>query len=317
MCSFTVLGRSENQSVSGVTTICLTQCNTSPSHRVDQVVGCGLWNIGPLLFSGCAKLLDIGRNWNMPSYTSIQSIPNMLNGWYVRWVCWPCKKLDVFSFQELCTHPCNMWPCIFMLQHEVMVVDEWHNIGPQNLVTVSLCIQNAINKIDLCSLSITYACPCQKLTPTMAHSIHNVDISIPLTHTMPWMLSAICLVQWKPGFIREENTSPKCQTPSNVSICPLKSVTMTNCSQVETPMRTTSMQMSFPSLSFWQFVQKFFGYANRLLQQLWGRLVSDDLGGEYAGCGGSRLVWLHVVCGCEVGWMYCQILWNTFGDGLW
>ncbi len=34
MCSFTVLGGSggsENQSVSGVTTICLTQCNTTPS----------------------------------------------------------------------------------------------------------------------------------------------------------------------------------------------------------------------------------------------------------------------------------------------
>ncbi len=39
MCSFTVLGGgSENQSVSGVTTIYLTQCNTSPSHRVHQVV---------------------------------------------------------------------------------------------------------------------------------------------------------------------------------------------------------------------------------------------------------------------------------------
>ncbi len=33
-------GGFENQSVSGVTTICLTQCNTSPSHRVDQVVDC-------------------------------------------------------------------------------------------------------------------------------------------------------------------------------------------------------------------------------------------------------------------------------------
>ncbi len=77
---------SENQSESGVTTICLTQCNTSPSHRVDQVVDCGLWNIGPLLFTGCAKLLEIGRNWNTLSYTPIQSIPNMLNGWHVRWV---------------------------------------------------------------------------------------------------------------------------------------------------------------------------------------------------------------------------------------
>ncbi len=64
--------------------ICLTQCKPSPSHRVDQVVDCGLWNVGPLLFNGCAKLLDIGRNWNMLSYTAIQRIPNMLNGWHVQ-----------------------------------------------------------------------------------------------------------------------------------------------------------------------------------------------------------------------------------------
>ncbi len=113
----------KNQSVSGVTTICLMQCNTSPSHRVDQVVDCGLWNVGPLLFNGCAKLLDIDRNWNTLLYMPIQSIPNMLNGWHVRWVCQPCKNWDVFSFQELCTNPCSMGPCIIMLQHEVMVVD--------------------------------------------------------------------------------------------------------------------------------------------------------------------------------------------------
>ncbi len=135
------------------------QCNTSPSHRVDQVVDYGLWNVGQLLFNVCAKLLDIGRNWNTLSYTPIQSIPNMLNGWHVRWECWPCKNWDVFSFQELCTDPCNMGPCIIMLQHEEMLVEEWHNNGPQDLVTVSLCIQNAINKMHLCSLSITYACP--------------------------------------------------------------------------------------------------------------------------------------------------------------
>ncbi len=63
-----------------VTTICLTQCKTSLSHRVDQVVDCGLVNVGPLLFNGCVKSLDIGRNWNTLSYTPIQSIPNMLNG---------------------------------------------------------------------------------------------------------------------------------------------------------------------------------------------------------------------------------------------
>ncbi len=98
----------------------------------------------------------------------------------------------------------------------------------------------------LCSLSIIYACPYHNPTATMGHSIHNVDFSKPLTHTTPYTLFAIWPVQWKPGFIHEENTSPKCQTPSNVSICTLKLVTTMNCSQVETPMRTTSMQMSFP-----------------------------------------------------------------------
>jgi hypothetical protein len=60
---------SENQSVSGETTICLIQRDTSPSHRVDQAVDCGLWNVAPLLFNCCAKLPDIGGNWNTLSYT--------------------------------------------------------------------------------------------------------------------------------------------------------------------------------------------------------------------------------------------------------
>ncbi len=58
----------------------------------------------------------------------------------------------------------------------------------------------------------------------MGHLIHNIDISKLLTHTTPYTLSAIWHVKWKPGFIREENTPPKCQTPSIVSICPLKLV---------------------------------------------------------------------------------------------
>jgi hypothetical protein len=36
----------------------------------------------------------------------------------------------------------------------VMAVNEWHEYGPQDLVTVSLCIQIAIDKMHLCSLPI-------------------------------------------------------------------------------------------------------------------------------------------------------------------
>ena len=96
------------------------QHDTSRSRRVVQVVDCGLWNDVPLLFHGCEKLLDIGGNWNMLSYTSIQSIPHRLNGRHIGWVCRQWKNWEMFSFQELCTDPNGMGPCIIMLKHEVM-----------------------------------------------------------------------------------------------------------------------------------------------------------------------------------------------------
>uniref|UniRef100_A0A8C7IX03 Intraflagellar transport protein 56 n=1 Tax=Oncorhynchus kisutch TaxID=8019 RepID=A0A8C7IX03_ONCKI len=64
-----------------------------------------------------------------------------------------------------------------------MAADEWNNKGPQDLVTLSLCIKIAVYKMQLCSLSIAYACPYPNSTATMEHSVHNVDISKPLTPT--------------------------------------------------------------------------------------------------------------------------------------
>ncbi len=148
----------------------------------------------------------------------------------------------------------------------------------------------------------------------MGCSIHNVDISKPLFHTTPYTLSAICPVQGKPGFIREENTSPECQTPSNVSICLLKWVTMMNCSQVETPMRTDEHADELP----WDGLCR-----NSLVMQTYccsscpGCLSQMILEVKMLDVEVPGLVWLHVVCSCEAGWMYCQILWNAFGDGLW
>jgi hypothetical protein len=94
-----------------------------------------------------------------------------------------------------------------MLKHEVMAAYEWHNNGPQDLVTAYLCIQIAIDKIQLRLLFEAYACPYHNPTSTTRHSVHNVNISKPFTHTTSYMLSAICPVQLKPGFIHEEHTS--------------------------------------------------------------------------------------------------------------
>jgi hypothetical protein len=69
--------------------------------------------------------------------------------------------------------------CIIMLEHEVKAVDEWHDNGPQDLVTVSLCIKIANGKMQMCSLSMAYACPYHNPTATMGHSDHNQQSARP------------------------------------------------------------------------------------------------------------------------------------------
>ncbi len=64
--------------------------------------------VGPLLFNGCAKLLDIGRNWNPLSYTPIPEASQTcsmgdMSGEYAGHARTGC-----FQLQELCTDPCNM-----------------------------------------------------------------------------------------------------------------------------------------------------------------------------------------------------------------
>ncbi len=269
MCSFTVLGGSRNQSVSGVTTICLTQCSTSPSHRVDQVVDCGLWDVGPLQW-----LCEVAGYWQELEHAVVYTDPEHPK--HAHWVTCPVtmQELGCFQLPGIVYRSLQHGAVHYHAEHEVMVMDEWHNNGPQDLVMISLCIQNAINKMHLSSLSITYACPYHNPTAAMGHLVHNVDISKPLTHTTPYTLS------------------------------------------MRTPMRTTSLQMSFPET-----------VSDSLCRN---SLVIKPIVAAAVRVAGLRRSWRWrcwmwkswagvvnegLVCGCEAGWMYCQILWNAFGDG--
>jgi hypothetical protein len=46
-----------------------------------------------------------------------------------------------------------------MLKHKVIAADAWHDNVPQEVISVSLYIKIAINKMLFCSLSIVYSCP--------------------------------------------------------------------------------------------------------------------------------------------------------------
>ena len=74
-----------------------------------------------------------------------------------------------------------------MLKHEVMTVDEWHDNGALDLVIVSLCNQIIVNKMQLYSLSVAYACTYYNPCATMGHFVHHVDIVKSLAHMTPYV----------------------------------------------------------------------------------------------------------------------------------
>ncbi len=193
-----------------------------------------------------------------------------------------------------------------MLQHEVMVVDEWHNNGPQDLVTVSLCIQNAINKMHLCKHT-----PVHTITPPPPWATRSTTLTS--ANRSPTQRHTRCL----PSALYCENWD------SSVKRTPLQSARRHRmwAFALSRRLRWWTAVRSRPRWGWracrWASLRRFLTVCAEILWLCKPQTISDDLGGEDAGCGGPGLVWLHVVCGCEAGWMYCQILWNAFGDGLW
>ncbi len=168
-----------------------------------------------------------------------------------------------------------------------------------------------INKMHLCSLSTTYPCPYHN--PTRSTMLTSANCSPTRRHTH-------CL----PSALYSENRD------SSVKRTPLQSARhhrMWAFAHSSWLRRWTAVRLRSPwgrRACRWASLRRFLTVCAEILWLCklivaaavrW--LISDDLGGEDAGCGGPGLVKLLVVCGCEAGCMYCQILWNAFGDGLW
>lgn len=95
------------------------------------------------------------------------------------------KRTWMFSASRNCIQILG-GPCGTMLHPEVMVMDEWHNGGPRDLLTVSPCIQNTVDKNAPVFVVYKIHLPTHNPGATMGRSIHNADVSKPLTHTKPY-----------------------------------------------------------------------------------------------------------------------------------
>ena len=74
-------------------------------------------------------------------------------------------------------------PSIFMLKHEVMSANEWHDNDPRDLVTLSLCNPIAIDKLQLCSLSLAYCLPPPPPRGTLFTTLTSANHSPTRRHT--------------------------------------------------------------------------------------------------------------------------------------
>ena len=91
----------------GMATICLMQSDISHSHRVDQAVDCGLWDVVPLLFNGCAKLLYIDGNCcTCQSRASQTCAMGEMSGEYAGH-----ERTGTFSASRNCVQILATWDC--------------------------------------------------------------------------------------------------------------------------------------------------------------------------------------------------------------
>ena len=142
------------------------------------------WNVVPLLFNGCAKLLDI---WGELEHAVVQVNPEHPQTALMGDMSEYASHGRTGTFLSFLVTWGHAWSCWNMRWW-------WRMNGTTVALRILpryLCIQIAIYKIKFSLLSVAYACTYHNPTATMGHSLHNVDIRKPLTHMMPYTWCAV------------------------------------------------------------------------------------------------------------------------------
>lgn len=161
-----------------------------------------------------------------------------------------------------------------------------------------LCIQNSINKMHLCLLSIKYAYPNYKPTTTMGYLIHNIDISKRLIHISPCLPSALCrfMCEWTP---------PKSARHHWMWA-------LTHSSQLQ--QTTVSSRPQWEQTCRWAFMRQF--------RRVCAEIAALAVAGVRQSWRWRCWMWrscagMVTLCNYEAGWIHCEVLWITFGHDLW
>ncbi len=153
-----------------------------------------------------------------------------------------------------------------------------------------LCIKIAINKMNLCSLSVAYGCPYYNPPPPWG----TLFTTLVLANCSPTRLPSSVktgIHPWREHFSKVTDTIKGERLPTQVSYD--NELQLTVCAEI--------LWLCKPAVT----------------PAVWVAGLRRSCRCEEAGCGDSGMVWSHRVCGCEAGWMYCQILGNYIGDSLW
>ena len=114
------------------------------------------------------------------------------------------SMLNVISIQKLSTYPCNMRPCIIMHQYcRLMPLKERNSVRLQNLVNVTLSIEDALHNYEICFPSAHNATPYHN-TPT-SKSVPLIETIISKTFPSSSKNSnlAVLMTKVKPRLITE------------------------------------------------------------------------------------------------------------------